>query len=100
MPISDALTSVLGWLRAGYPEGVPATDYVPLIALLRRQLSESEVKEIVRILAEDGDDIRKVDIAVAVLHVTDELPQEEDLQRVAARLARAGLPVPADLHRA
>lgn len=94
----NALTSILDWLRAGYPEGVPATDYVPLIALLRRQLSESEVKEIVRILAEDGDDITKVDVAVAVLHVTDELPTEEDMQRVASRLARAGLPVPEGLH--
>lgn len=98
MPISDALTSILGWLRAGYPDGVPATDYVPLIALLRRQLSESEVKQIVRILAQDGDDIRRVDVAVAVLHVTDELPSEEDMQRVAARLARVGLPVPEGLH--
>jgi hypothetical protein len=98
MALSQALAAILDWLRAGYPEGVPATDYVPLIALLRRQLSDAEVKEIVGILADEGDDISKVDIAVAILHVTDELPSQEDLHRVAARLARVGLPVPDDLH--
>lgn len=97
MPLSRALAAILDWLRAGYPDGVPATDYVPLIALLRRQLSHAEVKQIVGILAEEGDDITKVDIAVAILHVTDALPSQEDLQRVAAKLARVGLPVPDEL---
>ena len=34
---------VVGFLRAGYPEGVTAHDYVPLLALLRRRLSDDEV---------------------------------------------------------
>lgn len=33
MSLAPSLTSILAWLRAGYPEGVPAQDYVPLFAL-------------------------------------------------------------------
>jgi hypothetical protein len=41
--------SILRWLRAGYPEGVPGPDRVPLLALLRATpLTEDEVKEVVR----------------------------------------------------
>jgi hypothetical protein len=41
--LSDVLAQVLGFLRAGYPEGVPGPDQVPLFALLRRPLSDDEV---------------------------------------------------------
>ena len=30
----SAVTAVVAWLRAGYPEGVPHRDYLPLFALL------------------------------------------------------------------
>ena len=41
--------SILQWLRAGYPEGVPGPDRVPLLALLRATpLTEDQVKEVVR----------------------------------------------------
>jgi hypothetical protein len=33
--ITSLLTSILNWLREGYPEGVPGPDRVPLLALLR-----------------------------------------------------------------
>ena len=29
MALSDVLMRVVGFLRAGYPEGVPAYDYIP-----------------------------------------------------------------------
>ena len=29
MSVSDVITKIVGFLRAGYPQGVPATDYVP-----------------------------------------------------------------------
>ena len=35
--------NVLGWLNQGYPEGVPPKDYFPLLALLKRSLTEDEV---------------------------------------------------------
>ncbi len=43
MALSDVLTKIVGFLRAGYPEGVPDGDYIPLVALLRRRLSDDEV---------------------------------------------------------
>ena len=41
------LDSVVGWLREGYPQGVPEQDYVPLFALLRRRLTDDEVATVV-----------------------------------------------------
>ena len=41
--------AVLNWLREGYPTGVPGTDRVPLLALLRNTpLTEDQVREVVR----------------------------------------------------
>ncbi len=37
------LDSIVSLLRTGYPDGVPEVDYIPLFALLRRQLSSEEV---------------------------------------------------------
>ena len=39
------IESVLGWLHQGYPDGVPRTDYYPLLALLHRTLTEDEVNK-------------------------------------------------------
>jgi len=84
---------VVDWLRAGYPAGLPASDYVPLIALLRRRLTDDEVGRVQRLLAEDGvvtDD--RVDIGSAIAKVTSELPTEEDIDRVRRHLAERGWP--------
>ena len=43
MSLSDVAARVLAFIRAGYPEGVPPTDYYPLLALLRHRLTEDEV---------------------------------------------------------
>ena len=40
------LSDVVGWLRQGYPQGVPDGDYIPLFALLGRHLTDEEVREI------------------------------------------------------
>lgn len=42
------LVKIVNWLREGYPNGISTGDYVPLVALLRRQLSEDEVKSVPR----------------------------------------------------
>ncbi|AKU18759.1 hypothetical protein VV02_08460 [Luteipulveratus mongoliensis] len=90
------------WLRAGYPEGVPSTDYVPLLALLRRRLTDDEVKQICRelIAAEGGKDgprtpISAIDAQVLITKVTQEMPAESDITRVRERLEAKGWPVEA-----
>lgn len=91
-PVSRTLAAILNWLHAGYPEGVPATDYFPLLALLNRQLTPDEVAAVATSLMADGDEVTRVDIGVAVTKLTNELPSEDDLRRVAARLAAVGMP--------
>ena len=52
---TSLFASILRWLRAGYPEGVPGPDRVPLLSLLRATpLTEDQVKEVVRNLTDAG----------------------------------------------
>jgi hypothetical protein len=90
--VNRFLTSVVNWLRAGYPEGIPPTDYFPVLALLSRRLSNDEVKVVAReLLRRDGFD--EIDILVAITRVTDHLPSLEDVERVRQRLAAQGWPL-------
>lgn len=79
------LRGILDWLREGYPTGVPAKDYIPLLALLRRRLSEDEVREVAGEIARTHD-ASAADIAVHITKITDALPSTEDIARVEARL--------------
>jgi len=90
----SVVSSILRWLRAGYPEGVPPKDYYPLLALLRDTLSNEEFEEIIsRIESLDADPIRLRDIRAAIEHVTSERPGEDDVRAIAARLAAVGWPL-------
>ncbi|MCW1959642.1 MAG: DUF3349 domain-containing protein [Mycobacterium sp.] len=40
--MSRLLNRFMSWLQEGYPNGVPPTDHVPLIALLTREMSPAE----------------------------------------------------------
>ena len=86
------LNSVVAWLRAGYPEGIPPTDYFPVLALLSRRLSNDEVKLVSRELMQRGD-FDHVDIGVLITQLTDELPSPADVERVRERLATKGWPL-------
>ena len=86
------LTSVVAWLRAGYPEGIPPTDYFPVLALLSRRMSNDEVKQVAHALMQRGD-FDHVDIGVLITQFTDELPSPVDVERVRERLAAKGWPL-------
>ncbi|MHA7665996.1 DUF3349 domain-containing protein [Mycolicibacterium sp. HS_4_1] len=86
------LTKIVAWLQAGYPEGVPATDRVPLLALLARRLTNDEVKSVSRALMDRGE-FDQIDIGVLITRITDELPRAEDVERVRERLATKGWPL-------
>jgi hypothetical protein len=97
---SSLLGSILRWLRAGYPHGVPREDYVALFAILHRRLTEQEVAEIVRRLTEDHPDtVDRAAIEAAIEELAHEQPGPEDVARVASRLAAGGWPLahPAEL---
>ncbi|MBS1694572.1 MAG: DUF3349 domain-containing protein [Actinobacteria bacterium] len=92
--------SILNWLRAGYPEGVPGTDRVPLLALLRATpLTEEQLAEVVRHITTDGSaelaagELDGDAIAAFVEDVTHHDAGPENINRVAARLAAAGWPL-------
>ena len=86
------LNKIVTWLRAGYPEGVPQTDYIPLLALLARRLSPEEVKVVAQQLMARPD-FDRIDIGAAIMRVTDELPSPVDVERVRERLATRGWPL-------
>jgi hypothetical protein len=90
--VNRFLNSVVAWLRAGYPEGIPATDYFPVLALPSRRLSNDEVKLVARELIDRGD-FDHVDIGVLITRLTDELPAPEDVERIRERLAAKGWPL-------
>ena len=86
------LNSIVSWLRAGYPEGIPSTDTFAVLALLKRRLSDDEVKLVANeLMQRDGFD--KVDIGVLISKLIDQLPSEEDVERVKLRLAAKGWPL-------
>lgn len=50
------LSDIVGWLRQGYPDGVPERDYIPLFALLGRHLTDTEVKQVADQVASSSSD--------------------------------------------
>ena len=90
--MSGFLNSIISWLRAGYPEGVPPTDTFALLALLSRRLTDDEIKAVAKELMHRGE-FDSVDIGVLITQIKDELPSEEDIERVRTRLAAKGWPL-------
>ncbi|MCV7298384.1 DUF3349 domain-containing protein [Mycobacterium barrassiae] len=86
------LAKIVAWITSGYPEGVPGPDRVPLFALLKRRLSDDEVKAVARELKDLGD-FDSADIGVLITQITDELPTPDDIERVRQRLAAKGWPL-------
>jgi hypothetical protein len=94
MALPPILSSIIGWLRAGYPEGVPDVDYIPLFALLGSELTDAEVAQIAEELAGSTADAASAQaIREAIKHVTHEAPSDADISRVRARLAGGGWPL-------
>ncbi|HYN67835.1 MAG TPA: DUF3349 domain-containing protein [Ornithinibacter sp.] len=88
------LARIVSWLREGYPGGVPEHDYLPLLALLERRLTRSEVKKIAKALRRaDVSPAGPSDIAAAITEYTHTEPSDNDLRRVRDQLARKGWPV-------
>jgi hypothetical protein len=90
---------MLGWLTAGYPDGIPATDRFAVVALLRRRLTDQQIHEIAEALtgpdsklASEGY-ISGAEIEDLTRRVMSEPPSPEEIARVSARLAAAGWPL-------
>ena len=86
------LARIVAWITEGYPEGVPGPDRVPLFALLRRRLTDDEVKTVALALLERKE-IDDADIGVLITRITDEMPSPDEIERVRDRLAAVGWPL-------
>jgi hypothetical protein len=95
MAVPTMLQSVVNFLRAGYPEGVPEHDYQPLLALLRRQLSVEEVRQVADELCASGDPTTAEAIRRAIESVIQAEAGAQDVARVRAHLAAGGWPLAA-----
>lgn len=85
-----------GWLRAGYPAGVPRGDYLALLGVLRRTLTETEVRAIATGLVSmvgQGEVITTADVERMVSAATLDQPAAADVARVSAHLAAGGWPL-------
>ena len=93
------VAKIVAWINAGYPDGVPGPDRVPLLALLRRRLTDDEVKAVAAALVDNAaseglaNEIDLVDIGVVITQITNELPSPDDVERVRERLAAKGWPL-------
>lgn len=86
------LAKIVAWITAGYPEGVPGPDRVPLFALLRPRLTDDEVKTVAKELMDRGE-FDDIDIGVVITQLIDGLPAPADVDRVRNRLAAKGWPL-------
>ena len=88
---------IIGWLRAGYPDGVPQQDYVALLGILRRSLTVEELEAVVKALTEEVSDHRQLLtselVAQRIQDVVKGPIDNDDVVRVSARLAAAGWPL-------
>ena len=95
-PRSNFVARALGWLRAGYPQGVPKQDYVALLGLLRRKLTDQEVHAIsneLALLALQGENITTADVEKLINEATLDEASAEDVARVSSHLAAGGWPL-------
>lgn len=95
---SNFLDNVVDWLQKGYPEGVPPKDYYPLLALLKRSLTEDEVKHAASSILRSGDmdtPVTEEQIQKAIHDATERDANPEELHQVASRLASVGWPLAA-----
>lgn len=92
--MNPAIERIVGWLRASYPTGVPERDFQPLLALMRRRLSDTEIDELGSRLVDGGlMPAGRVDVGVGISKVTQDLPSPQEIDRVMHHLEQGGFPV-------
>jgi Protein of unknown function (DUF3349) len=93
MALSSYVHSILNWVRAGYPEGLPPKDYLPLFALLGTQVTQQDLQDIADQLADSNDPNSATELKKAITDVVNVKPSDADVARVRARLAEGGWPL-------
>jgi hypothetical protein len=87
MDLSHWVTSIVAFVRAGYPGGMPATGYVPLAALSPRLLCDDDISAIAsNLIGRRLSPISSVDVGVEITRITNQLPAPDDIERVQRRV--------------
>lgn len=100
--MTGSVARILEWLKAGYPDGIPPRDYPPVLGVLRRSLTDSDIEAIADELAlrsvSNGVEPVTADQVRAMVreHVFQECTPD-DFARVGALLARGGWPLDDDV---
>ncbi len=91
MRLRDGLSSIIAFLRAGYPGGAPAVGYAPVLALLPRRACDDEVATITStLIVRNHRSIDNADVGVEITRITHEMPSLDDIDRVQHRLDAMG----------
>lgn len=93
MDLTQWVSSIVAFVRAGYPAGMPTTGGAATAAMCRRRVSTDEIASLTSELAMDRDRaISAVDVGVAITRITNAMPLPEDIARVQRRLDRRATP--------
>ena len=93
MHLAHWVSSIVAFVRAGYPTGMPTTGYVPFAALSRRRASNDEISAITsELIMQRHRPISNADVGVAITRVTNEMPSQDDIARVQRRLHESDAP--------
>lgn len=100
--MSSSVSRVLEWLKAGYPEGIPPRDYPPVLGVLRRALTESDIEAIadelaMRSVSNGAEPVTADQVRRMVREHAFQACTPDDIARVSALLARGGWPLDDDL---
>jgi hypothetical protein len=87
MQLPDSLRPVLDVLRRAYPDGLPDSDYLPLLAFLREEMSERNLAAVVAEFI-DGETVVVANDSAAAASIR--RPSAVDVQRVRHRLEAGG----------
>lgn len=91
MDLALWISSIVAFVRAGYPNGMPATGHVPLVALSRRRITDDDIADIASKLIMRGLwKINSADVGVEITRITNEMPSPEDVKRVQRHLDAIG----------
>ena len=91
MGLRGRVSSIVAFLRAGYPSGAPAAGYAPLLALLPRKVSDDEAAMITsKLIGRRRESIDGADVGVEITRITDEMPSLGDIECVEHRLEATG----------
>lgn len=94
MGLRHTVSEVVAWLQAGYPQGVPSSDRVALLGILRRRLSDAELEDVAgQVVATATQPTSVEQIRELLRSTTLQEASEDDVRRVSAILVMGGWPL-------